>query len=195
MIEPRKPHKGLAVLDWALPLWYFVRGIRPLAGPGIMLKETSAGTLISARPVRGVASPALLPLHASKSMDGETVMLSLLGGAYQEGLSGAWVTIPPTAPTAGTFAHLVVEQDEARAITSVAVTIGSTALDPIVVSGGGTATSNIPLAAVVAVGETTELRQYRHGNFTLGIWHHDGEVARWPDTLVGTIPTPEPPEP
>lgn len=133
-----------------------------------------------------------LPLTVSEETISSARNLSALGGAYQEGSAGAWVVIPPTAAAPGDFAYLVISQNAARAITAVDVSIEAAALDPVTVSGA-TTYSNVPLAEIETVDSVDKLIQRRHGNFTIGLHQIDGDVVRWPDTLVGTIPTPEPP--
>jgi hypothetical protein len=138
----------------------------------------------------GSAGAFALPFHAS--YNAASGKISVLGGAYQVGDDGAWVVLPPTAATTGSFVYLVITQDAARAVTAVSISIVAEALDRIVVSGSGV-TSNVPLAELVTVSSVTSLIQRRHGNFTLGLHQIDGDVVRWTDTLVGTIPTPPPP--
>jgi hypothetical protein len=138
-----------------------------------------------------------LPFHVTKVMDGEILKLAVAGGAWQEGATGPWQTMAPTEAAAGNKAYLVIEQDENRDIVEdgVSIVVTSDVLDPIVIVPAAdpdpeTATSNVLLAEFPI--EVEELVQRRHGNFTLGLWQIDGDVARWPETLVGTIPPPEP---
>lgn len=121
------------------------------------------------------------PFHAT--LNGSSI--SLLGGAYQVGATGAWVTVPATAASAGSFAYLVIVQDYTRAVTSVYISVEASPLAAVVIAGDPeVATSNVLLAEVVG----GEIIQRRHGNFTLGLWQIDGDVARWTETLVGGIP-------
>lgn len=137
-----------------------------------------------------------LPLTASVSVVEEVVNLSLLGGAYQVGADGAWVTIPPTVAMAGTKAYLVISQKADRSLADtnpVTVLVTTSTLDAVVVTPAAdpdpeTAVSNVLLAEVV----DGVLIQRRHGNFTLGLWQIDGDFVRWPATVAGTIPTPAP---
>lgn len=62
MIEPPKPAKGAPLLEWAVRLWYYIRAIRPLAGPGLQLRETPSGTIISIAPRKPGQAAAALPL-------------------------------------------------------------------------------------------------------------------------------------
>ena len=52
MIDPPMPAHGFSVLTWCKTMWNFVRAIRPRAGSGITLIETSSGTIICANPVK-----------------------------------------------------------------------------------------------------------------------------------------------
>lgn len=134
---------------------------------------------------RKASNKISLPFNVTASFVDPDYLLYVLGGAWQEGDTGAWEVIAATGPTAGTLVYLVVEQDVNRDITDVSVSITSTALDPVVI--GGTpevATSNILIAEV----EDGQLIQRRHGNFSLSLHQIDGDVVRWADTLVGSIP-------
>jgi hypothetical protein len=180
---PKNPNHGMAILPW----------LKDCRRALQQLRDRVPSTQNKTRP----ASSIKLPFAVSQSMDGETVQLSVSGGGWQEGATGEWVSIGPTEATEGDKAYLVIKQDENRAIVEdgVSIVITDTELDPVVIVPAEdpdpeTATSNVLLAEVVE----GKLIQRRHGNFTLGLWQIDGDVARWPETLVGTIPPP-PPEP
>jgi hypothetical protein len=190
---PLNPRTWNDLVDYVEALEKRVNTFTPQSSSDIAVKYTSNGFTSHLKRRGGAGGTGIkLPFHASRIEDGEDSTISVLGGAYQEGAAGAWVVVPPTAATVGNFAYLVIAQDSARAITSVTVSIEAAALTPVVVSGSGT-TSNVPLAEMVTVGDETKLIQRRHGNFTIGLHQIDGDVVRWPDTLVGTIPTPPPP--
>lgn len=57
--EPERPKAGQPVHPWAVKIWEYVRRNRVVAGPGILLRESSNGTVISARP--GAASNTSIP--------------------------------------------------------------------------------------------------------------------------------------
>ena len=126
-----------------------------------------------------------LPFNTTAIFVDPDFLLYVLGGAWQEGDTGAWTVLAATGPTAGTLVYLIVEQDVDRAITDVSVSITDTTLDPVVIGGSPeVATSNILIAEI----EDGQLIQRRHGNFTLSLHQIDGDVVRWADTLVGSIP-------
>lgn len=127
----------------------------------------------------------ILPLTVSITEEDPDIKLEVSAGAYQVGATGEWVYIPATAATVGTHVHFAIEQDVARAVTSAEIVIGTDVLDPVVVVGAVT-TSNILIY---------DGTQRRHGNFTLGLWQLDGDVVRWPETIVGETPDPPPPPP
>jgi hypothetical protein len=192
MVHPQAWNK---LVDYVTQLEDAMRTFAPKSSPDILARPSPGGTTFAlTRRGGGSRGGKPLPFTVSKSIVSEVVNLSVLGGAYQIGDAGAWVTIPPTAATAGSYAYLVIEQDAARAVASdgVSISIEATALDPVVVSGG-TTTSNVLIAEMITVDGVDELAQRRHGNFTIGIAQIDGDAVRWPVTLAGTIPTPEPP--
>lgn len=194
--EPAKVHPSAwnKMRNYIMELEKIVQTILPKSSPDIIHRSGPGGTTSHLARRGGSSVARRLPCNVSKSIVSEVVNLSLLGGAYQIGDAGEWVTIPPTAAAAGSFAYLVIEQDAERVVAGGGVTISieSSALDPVVVSGG-TTTSNVLLAEMITVDGVDELVQRRHGNFTIGIAQIDGDAVRWPVTLVGTIPTPEPP--
>jgi hypothetical protein len=180
---PKHPKQGMAMLPWLKDCQRALQQLRD--------------RIPSAPQKMPPASSIKLPFTVRQSMDGETEQLSVSGGGWQEGATGTWESIGPTEAASGNKAYLVIEQDENRDIVEdgVSIVITSTELDPVVIVPAEdpdpeTATSNVLLAEVVE----GKLIQRRHGNFTLGLWQIDGDVARWPETLVGTIPPP-PPEP
>lgn len=196
MKMPSMPQKGEPVEPTVRRIIECLKSLRITSVVGGQVRQSSGGTtiVVNPSPPAKLAEKIDIPFDVSSSIgESEENLLSVLGGAWQEGATGAWTTIGATAATAGEFAYLVIEQDSDRAITSVSISIEATALDPVVVSGGGTATSNVLLAEMLTVGDETKVVQRRHGNFTIGLWQIDGDVVRWPETLVGTIPTPEPP--
>ncbi len=159
---------------------------------GGLVKKSPNGVTIEIQPRAKQRPGVQLPFSVSKSEEGETVSMAVLGGAWQEGAVGEWQIVEPTPAEEGVFAYLVIEQDEDRAITSVSISIEAEALDAVVIVPAEdpdpeTATSNVLLAELDDDGE---LVQRRHGNFTLGLWQIDGDVVRWPETVIGTIPTP-----
>jgi hypothetical protein len=185
---PSKPKRIADMGDFCRDVinWMRANEIHNVAGG--LIKKSPNGVTIEVQP-RAKQRPGLqLPFTVSKALDGETVSLSVLGGAWQEGATGEWEIVPPTPAEEGVYAYFVIEQDEDRAITGCSISIQAEALEPIVIDEYSDAsTSNVLLAEL---DEEGELVQRRHGNFTLGIWQIDGDVVRWPETVVGTIPTP-----
>ena len=49
MIEPPMPSKGMHMLTWCMHLWRFVRASRVIPGPGMAMKETPSGTILSVK--------------------------------------------------------------------------------------------------------------------------------------------------
>lgn len=57
--EPERPTRGQPVFPWAVKIWEAIRRQRVIAGPGIVLRESSSGTVISAvrPPGKSAATP------------------------------------------------------------------------------------------------------------------------------------------
>jgi hypothetical protein len=137
--------------------------------------------------VRGNVSGAPeLPFTAK--YDAASGLMSLLGGYYQVGATGAWVEIPATAPTTGTLAYLVFIQTPTGELDEdgAEILITDTPLDPYT----AIEEEETSFAVAVPIAEVSGERviQRRHGNFTLGLWQIDGDVIRWPETVAGSIP-------
>jgi hypothetical protein len=127
-----------------------------------------------------------LPFDASYNATDGTI--SVLGGRWREGDTGAWVDVDPTPATVGQFVYFKIEQDSASAVTSVSIEIKPSAYDDILLLSG---TAPYPvLEARVLIAEVVDgvLRQDMNGNFTLGLRQIEGSVTRWPETVIGSIP-------
>lgn len=48
--QPSRPSSGTSILQWCERLWDYVMSLRPVAGPGIALRTSSNGTVISVIP-------------------------------------------------------------------------------------------------------------------------------------------------
>lgn len=128
-----------------------------------------------------------LPFQCSWNKSAGTI--SILGGTYQVGPSTI-NDVAPTEATAGDMAYLCIQQDADNAVVAVTPVVTSVSKDPTNLDIGGTFVewSNVLLAEVVGTGDDAYLAQRRHGNFILTQWGIDGFVARWAETLVGSIP-------
>lgn len=127
-----------------------------------------------------------LPIDASYNAADGTI--SVLGGRWREGDTGAWVDVDPTPATVGQFVYFKIEQDSALAVTSASIEVKPSAYDDVLLLSE---TAPYPvLEARVLIAEVVDdvLRQYMNGNFTLGIHQIEGSVSRWPDVVIGSIP-------
>lgn len=62
MIEPSKPARGMDVLAWCELLWRYVRKIRIDVGPGLEIRRSSNGSVISVKnPNTGGGAAAICP--------------------------------------------------------------------------------------------------------------------------------------
>lgn len=52
MTQPPRPSSGSPILHWCARLWDYVVSLRPIAGPGILLRSSRNGTVISIAPPR-----------------------------------------------------------------------------------------------------------------------------------------------
>jgi hypothetical protein len=82
MIEPSRPSERMSVLNWCMRMWSYVRAIRPLAGPGLELKETSSGTIISikARSGAGGGGSGPCPFGETTTTDDDPPLPAIRGG-------------------------------------------------------------------------------------------------------------------
>ena len=73
MTDPPMPSRGMDILAWAYTLWRFALQTRPRVGPGIELRETPSGTIISLAPVnRSSAADIPCPFGSVVSITTET---------------------------------------------------------------------------------------------------------------------------
>lgn len=118
--------------------------------------------------------------------------ISILGGTYQTGVDGAFVDVDPLEATTGTHAYLCVKQNSDGDVldANTILEVVSEAKDPTNLDAGNDFTewSNILLGEVIGTGDSAYFSQRRHGNFTLTLWDINGYVARWPETVIGSIP-------
>lgn len=77
MTEPSKPGRGMDVLAWCIQVWHYLRQNRVEVGPGLELRRTSSGTILSIRPVRGGggAPSVYVPWEPSFFTEGSGVSL------------------------------------------------------------------------------------------------------------------------
>lgn len=67
---PPTPRSGFQAIAWAKRLTEWVRSTRPVAGPGIRLRQSPSGTIISAVPGKGGrGTPVVLPFQISATSD------------------------------------------------------------------------------------------------------------------------------
>jgi hypothetical protein len=119
--------------------------------------------------------------------DNDPLTLKVLRGRWQQGAAGDWFDTEDEEGLGG-FAYLSITQDADRNVTDVTVTISTTAQPYVEYISASVIKSHVPLAEVVVEAGKNKVKQYRYGNFTLGLWQIDGEVMRWTETLIGTLP-------
>jgi len=138
----------------------------------------------------GVGSSIRLPFQAG--YNSETGQLSAAGGWWMQAPFEEWFYVPPAAST-GSFAYLVIDQNDATVVTDVSIEIRSAAYEEILDIDpdppGRVLQSRVLLAEVIS----GILYQRRHGNFSIGLWQIHGDIARWPETVVGSADPLAPP--
>ncbi len=88
MIEPEQPYRGGNLLIWCKRMWQFCRSLQVLPGPGIEIRRTPGGVVISIRQKKGTAGPLVIcPFGELMTVAGEeeTTTRAIRGGAIYAG--------------------------------------------------------------------------------------------------------------
>jgi len=147
---------------------------------GIELVEDVSGNRRTLR-LTGSAAKSL-PFSVS-SANGQ---LTVTGGFYQFGATGEWIEIAAPFSETGSHVYAVIDMDEDLE-GEMQLEIRSSAYDETLVVSESSPYNVTQARVLIALADSNGVvTQYRHGNFTLGIWQIDGNVTRWPETTAGT---------
>lgn len=124
-----------------------------------------------------------LPFSVSVTAAG---LVSVRPGFYQIGATGEWIDVDPPSDQDGSHVYAIIDMTGDDLDATLTIEIRGSAYDESVVlseTAPYPATQARVLLATITNGVVT---QYKHGNFTLGLWQVDGSVTRWPETTAGT---------
>lgn len=192
MIEPPRPSKGMPLLDWALHAWYYMLATRPLAGPGLRLRETPRGTIISVDPRGGGSSaPAPeCPFGEIIAVDEGGFTMGIRGGAlicgnknYNVPFRGINLAVPGSWLVELTLTGIdpASDDDEEIFLSGVVTASGTPAWNAVSYSGtehytantnppspAGTGTIVIPIGILTVAGGAASLQATGCGTITVG---------------------------
>lgn len=126
-----------------------------------------------------------LPFSVSITADGQT---AVKGGYYQVGATGAWVAVDPPETAIGNYVYAIIDMTGDDLDATLQIEIRNAEYDEAVVLSETAPYPATRARVLLASISGLEVTQYRHGNFTLGLFQIDGSVTRWPETTAGTPP-------